>query len=553
MLLFAGCGDVSISNDNEVSVPSDDTQADTALEKEKSAIEEYEMKYASGEFAADDYKALAELYAGKGMVKKQRDMLERCYRLYRDTECLDLLKDITVNVAEEGTAVNEEAERLKMNLSTPGYLDEAVGMLLSSDWSELMMPKLREGLRRYYVEDEAGGMSLCFEIGYDEAGGDYSVVWYMPGDGSVQCITLRGNSLQMLVTEEAEGRYRGPFESWLCMGDSGEIYHETGTFEDGILTGAYTAQVRHGKEATDLFALWKNRTDMSITAYTGFFAENGITEAEQPSDLQANVTEGGGKDKRIVYAYTEDRNGYLFMNVEEEMDAASFVFDYSAFGMEAFPQITFYEPKEETDADEWTEQTVDSRDVKVRVYDSNIEWFDGSRWHVLGDVAEYMKKDPFEEYEREKGSEEDGGAAEEGKTTVYEKRGTATIKKAPLTNAGKTSKTTGSKKASPSPSPIPSTSPQPDVSAPNNNSAAVSQGSSGQSGSSQSGGNQGGSGGSQGSGNSGQNSGGNQSGSGEGQNNGGQDSGGGQSNNGGNDGGSSSGGDVDIEWTDDIL
>ena len=549
MLMLSGCGTTSTDNSKLEPISSQEEAVDVApFEEEKNPIEEYEIKYASGEFTVEDYKELAELYAKEGMVKRQRDLLEQCYRLYDDAQCLALLKAITVNIAEESDTIKAEAERLLTNLNTPEYLDEAVGMLLSSDWQSIMMPKLREGSRRYYMTDAEEKLELCFEVGFDEGGKEYSNAWYMADDGSVKCIMRSPDSIQMLVTQVVDGKYHGDFESWLCMAESGDIYHEKGIFEKGLFAKDYTAQVKYGHEATDLFALWSNREDMDMTEYTGYFGDGGITSETQPADGQKNVVNGGNGEKFVVYAYAADKNGYLFMNTAEEMEATSFVFDYSVFGMEPYPEVLLYEPQPETDSAERQGQTVDSKDVKVRVYDSNIEWFDGSRWYVLGEVSEYMKQDPLLAYEQEpEPAATDGeaeGTTEGGKSEVYKNRGAGIIKKAAPASTKKPSRAAGSNVPAPLGTPAGSVTPvTPQQSAvpvpPTDNSGGGGNG--GGSSQNNGGGNQSNSGGGQSSGGGGTDSG------------GGTGSGGGESGGGGDTGGDSNSGDVDIEWTDDIL
>lgn len=562
MLILSGCGIGNTGNSEAESVSAPQETPENTASEEKNAIEEYELKYASGEFGTEDYYALAELYGQEGMIKKQRDMLEQCYRLYGDVRCLDALKEITVNIEEENNRIKEEAERMLMNISTPEYLDEAVGMLISDDWQNVMMPKLHEGSRRYYLADEDGGVVLCFEAGYDETGKEYSTVWHIADNGKMQCIMKKADNIQMLTTEAEDGTYQGAFESWLCMGDSGDVYHETGTFERGVCVGDYTARVKYGKEASDLFSLWKNRKDMDMTEYTGFFAEGGVTTVTQSAEGQKKVIGGGiGGENAIIYAYTMDKSGYLFMDVEEGTDIDSFVFDYSVIGADTYPEIALYEAQLESGAEDKQEQMINSADVKVRVYDSNVEWFDGNKWHVLGEVAEYVQADPFAEYEEKQIQEqtEEEGAEESSRFDVYKRRGGGIIeKKAPANTSSKPSKQPKSETPANPAAPV-----VPEI--PTQNTPPVSNGGAGSSESGSNGSGSGGGGNSSGGGgsnDSGNGSGGGSNSGGSGDSGGGNNSGGGSDNGGSNNGGDSGGGsgssgdssgDVDIEWTDDIL
>lgn len=551
LLLFTGgCAQADKGeeekNKETASEQTDGSSAESNPGGEKSAIEEYEIKYASGEFTSDDYKKLAELYGKEGMRKRQRDLLEQCYRLYDDAQCIELLNDITVNIEEESDGIKAEAERLLSNLSTPEYLNEAAGMLLEDDWQSLMMPKLREGSRRYYMADETGKTTLCFEVGYDEAGEKYSSVWYVADDGSVSSMVRREDSLQMLVSKLVDGKYQGDFEAWLCMAESGNVYHELGSFENGVCYGDYTAQVSYGHEASDLFALWNNRADMDMTEYTGAFADGGITTVSQMDSSQRNVVkDGNGEEKYIVYAYTSDKNGYLFMNVPEQAAADSFVFDYSVLGMKSYPEIAPYEPKIQNDSQN-KGQMIDSGAVKVRIFDSNIEWFDGSRWHVLGAVEDYRKSDPFEAYGEEEFPAADGDMeTDKSKSKDYRNRGVGIIKKDVQESTSKSSKSGGSKTTS-APAASGTTAPAASPSGSEGSSQSNDGGQSAGGGSTNNGGQS--TGGSS-DGGGGQSAGGGNSNSGGGQ----PDSGSGGDSGGGDNGGDSNSGDVDIEWTDDIL
>lgn len=553
LLLTGGCAQADKGEEENNKETASEQMGGSSAESnpggKKSAIEEYEIKYASGEFTSDDYKELAELYGKEGMRKRQRDLLEQCYRLYDDAQCIELLNDITVNIEEESDGIKAEAERLLSNISTPEYLNEAAGMLLGDDWQSLMMPKLREGSRRYYMADETGKITFCFEVGYDEAGEKYSSVWYVADDGSISSMMRREDSLQMLTSDLVDGKYQGAFEAWLCMAGSGNVYHEMGSFENGVCSGDYTAQVSYGHEASDLFALWSSREDMDMTEYTGAFADGGITTVSQIDSSQRNVVKDGNDEENyIVYAYTSDKNGYLFLNVPEEAAADSFVFDYSVLGMMSYPEITPYEPQIQNDSQSQG-QMIDSGAVKVRIFDSNIEWFDGSRWHVLGAVEDYRKSDPFEVYGKEEFSVDDGDVeTDNGESKDYRNRGVGIIKKDVQESTSKSSKAGGSK-ASSAPAASGTTAPAAPAVSPSGPEGSSQSNDGGQSaggGSTNNGGQS--TGGSSDSG-GGQSSGGGNSNSGGGQ----PDSGSGGDSGGGDNGGDSSSGDVDIEWTDDIL
>ena len=130
ILLLSGCGDKENGSEN-IETFSPEVQDEVTENQEDSILREYEMKYAAGEFEVEDYKELAELYYQADMRKKQRDILEECYCLYDDQECLEILQGIVVNIAEENKRIREEVEWMLMNMEMPEYLNEAAGMLIA--------------------------------------------------------------------------------------------------------------------------------------------------------------------------------------------------------------------------------------------------------------------------------------------------------------------------------------------------------------------------------------------------------------------------------------
>lgn len=444
-LALSGCGDGSEDNGRPDVPPTREAVSETVLSDNERAILEYEQKLSSGECTAEDYKTLAGLYQQEGYIRKQRDMLEQCRRLYMDEDSFSALQEITVNAAEEGGAVLEEAQRLADNISLPEYQNEAMAMLLSPDWMTVMMPRLREGSRNYYLQNTES--TLYIKAGYDEAGREYTNIWYLTADQKLHYLARSGDLMQMTTASLADGAFQGGFESWLCIASTGDSYHDTGTFENGIVVGDYTSQVSFGTEPVDAFVLWSTKVDLPTETYTGSFDVDGTTTLEQPDQDELKNTSGGTEDGTpIVYAYNENKSKYLFINKEEGNEEEKTVFDAALFGVEAYPVFTPYEPKAEDAGEENVVKQIESSDIKVRIFDNNIEWFDGSTWHIAGSVSEYAAQDPFRTYTQEgqsnpEGTEAGGEAPEEGADSsadVYGRRGGGTIvKQPPRTNTNR--------------------------------------------------------------------------------------------------------------------
>lgn len=139
-------------------------------------IRELERLCGTPSFSQEGYLSLAELYGQNGQVKKQRDTLEICYALYQNSNAAQELQQLTVNVMEEEPDIQGQMSLLEQNLSTQGYIDEAVKMLHGEEWMDTMMPRLTQGTRSYYYEQ--GEDSLYVKTGYDASGEFFTQVQY---------------------------------------------------------------------------------------------------------------------------------------------------------------------------------------------------------------------------------------------------------------------------------------------------------------------------------------------------------------------------------------
>ena len=62
---------------------------------------------------------------------------------------------------------------MQHDLELPEYLDESVNLIDSEDWFLTMMPKLKEGQRNYYLEQDSEPL-LYVQVGYTEEGQCFS-------------------------------------------------------------------------------------------------------------------------------------------------------------------------------------------------------------------------------------------------------------------------------------------------------------------------------------------------------------------------------------------
>lgn len=377
--LLTGCGTQTLGVTDTVSESGTlaNQMAEAAPTEAEKKILVYEEKYASGEINAQDLRDLADLYGEEGFFLRKRDLLEQSYRLFADEDALNALSDITVNVEEESAAIQNMTTQLAENLSTKEYINDAVNTLHGDDWFCTMMPKLSTGHRKYYLQTD--NSTLTVEVGFDENNARYSAVWFTDSTGALLHLLQKDSSVYLLKTSLKDGKYDGSFETWLCLAGSGSIYHEQGFYKQGICIGEYSCDVFFGEQAVDFFSLWCNREDFDFTTYYGEFDSSGKTVVPQP---------GAVSDGEIIYAYDASKEKYLSLKASNEA-ASQVVFDCSIWGLMSYPDFTPY-----TAGAHPALETANSQ-VQVRIYDSNIEWFDGSVWHIAGPVEEYVSADPF--------------------------------------------------------------------------------------------------------------------------------------------------------------
>ncbi len=310
---------------------------------EKTEVQVLEEKYATGNFEVADYKALARLYVEENRLLEARDTLEVCYGLNGDAESYAMLQEITVNAAEQ-EAMAQQLDLLIQNLSTPEYANESLSMLYSDEWFYSMMPRLSEGKRSYYRE--VNDTTLYVEVGYNEMGQKYTSIWKQNAD-EVMIIQQTPNTLQQVVTGLKNNQYQGPFESWLCVAPTGDVFHEQGNFVQDVMVGSYKANVKWGKAPSDIMALWFMRENMDFTQYVGDFDGLGYTTLPQLGESNKGTLNGNISDGNIVvYAYEKDYKSYLSMNIGTGLWDA-YQFTNSSLGLDQCPDYSAYEPVQE--------------------------------------------------------------------------------------------------------------------------------------------------------------------------------------------------------------
>lgn len=431
VISLTACGDGNGGEAEDVVTP---VEAQPMLSELELEILNLETKYNKGEFAGADYLALADAYSRAGDIRKQRDMLEQDYRLYEDADAFSTLQGLSVNLEEETEEIRSRAQEMLNDLELPEYLDESVNLIDSGDWFSTMMPKLKEGQRSYYLERDAQPLFYA-QVGYTGEGQRFSKVWYT-GSETKRFLSQEGTIIRLVtvtstVVEDPDSTagtdttaetadiqdtatpraatpadmdaWNGTFEAWNVDCATGSITHEQGTMQKGVLTGDYTCDVHAGEGGLDAFSLCNNREGMEYITYTGSFDSEGKALVEQPSEeIRKKLLEGTDDTDLILYAYDATCENCLWQGTGAETSVADYRFGGELIGLETRPEYTSYEvPETMATDDDGTGSTGETGTEKpqIRIFDGEIQWFDGKYWVSAGNVKEMAKQDPFAAYE----------------------------------------------------------------------------------------------------------------------------------------------------------
>lgn len=173
----------------------------------------------------------------------------------------------------------------------------------------------------------------------------------------------------------------------------------------------------------EAFSLWSSREEKEYITYTGTFDAEGKILTEQPSeDAKKKLLEGTEYTDLILYAYDADGENCLWQGIGAGQTVEDYRFGQEMIGLETRPEYTSYEVTEDmTDAANGADTadnttsvdstgnttdgtTGDTADIaggtpRIRIYDGEVQWFDGTYWVSAGNVREMAKQDPFVAYE----------------------------------------------------------------------------------------------------------------------------------------------------------
>ena len=204
-------------------------------------------------------------------------------------------------------------------------------------------------------------------------------------------------------TPETMKDWNGTFEAWSVDSATGSITHEQGTMQGGVLAGDYTCDVHTGEGALDVYSLWSNREGMEYITYTGSFDSEGKILTEQPSEeIKKKLLEGTDYTDLVLYAYDATGENCLWQGIGGDITAEEYRFGGEMIGLETRPEYTSYEVTEDMTAEnnantaegtgaatdggengnaaDNTTGAIDSDTPQIRIFDGEVQWFDGKYW-----------------------------------------------------------------------------------------------------------------------------------------------------------------------------
>ncbi|MBR6004298.1 MAG: hypothetical protein IK068_06225, partial [Lachnospiraceae bacterium] len=288
----------------------------SAFYEEHPEIKEFILKEQSEGLSVDEYKNLASMFEENSMMKAKRDTLEDAYRLYQDPTILEELNEISINGLEESDEAKALLDEVLTCMATgTGDFSEAADVVEKDEFFETLMPKLKEGKRTYFYEEDAEPY-FVLTIGYNE-NGEKAMEAYFFDKATKTCFVLSQTGSNLTFYKEI-GEFENledvfnrssssTFEKLTIDSYSGVMKKETGSLKDGKLFGDYEAVVYYfDNYANDsISTLVKNKDNFTNVIFKGAFDENGKPTVEALSDKNAAKLVGTDEGKTaIAYAYT---------------------------------------------------------------------------------------------------------------------------------------------------------------------------------------------------------------------------------------------------------
>lgn len=271
----------------------------------------YEQLYPLGLCTAPELRELGSLALAADRPALARDALEQAYRLAPEDGALAQLDGLVLDAQADTQDVLQRVDGIYRLLQ--GHdIDGAVAAVLDDGWFEALKPRSSAGVRKYRYALQGAAPQMKLEVGYGADGSATTRLWCIEENGAVTFVRRDANLLTVAQLHAENGVYTGPFEVQTCQASTGQVYVDSGTVSNGVLTGAYTAQITAAEPPAALSALWAGRNERGKTAFAGAFDESGHATAAQQ---EAGVGQGAA-----VYAYDEAGQNYLYLPGQAAQD-----------------------------------------------------------------------------------------------------------------------------------------------------------------------------------------------------------------------------------------
>lgn len=440
LALLAGCGlDIKVPGNSlifnkETCEPEPEVieSVEPIIEKELSIEELLEAAKEGGDFAKEEirmlelelmrnqeglsreeYEELANIYVELGHMLDARNIVEEAYKLSISDSYIEKLNEIFVDVDEETNDVKDIFKTLGQFLKEgikDGDFSKVIRLLESDEWNKLIMPFVRAGYRNYYVKDE-GTINLVVKDGYSEAGKVMKRLYFVDNTNpeSKGIVLEQNGEITTLYIEEAKekltinsllsGESDKSFTRYIIDSVAGTIELEKGSLNKGLFVGDYSYSIVQ-KEEHCAYDLFQCRNDEPKETYLGLFDENGKTKVSEPQASSiSSFAKAAGTETAVVYAYNSKKDKCLYKGVSLEEVTKGVIFDTASLSLENTPEIKEYNVKNKVTLADIRKDKNDSESntisTKVRIYNGQIQVFDGETWKDYGAYETYLENDPF--------------------------------------------------------------------------------------------------------------------------------------------------------------
>ncbi len=362
----------------------------------------------------EEYEELANIYVELGHMLDARNIVEEAYKLSISDAYIEKLDGMFVDIDEESEDIKDIfktlGEFLKEGVKN-GDFSKVIRLFESEEWNKLVMPFMRAGYRNYYAK-ENGSINMVVRDGYSESGEATKRLYYVEktGDGSKGIVLERNADVISLYIEDAKatetindliaGESEKEFTRYTIDSIMGTIEQESGSLNKGLLVGDYSYNIIQ-KDLHSLYELYQCRNDEPKESYVGLFDENGKTKVQplQASSSIASFAKSAGTETVVVYAYNTKKDKCLYRGASLEDAGKGVVFDALSWEYDRLPEIKEYTvSKKLTFADIRNENenlASDENLAKVRIYNGQIQVFNGETWSDCGAYEAYLENDPF--------------------------------------------------------------------------------------------------------------------------------------------------------------